>query len=122
VTDEIDELGVKEPGTRRIAVLGEMLELGGHAAKAHWDIGRKAGELQVDIVIAVGDVLAKQLALGAADAGVDAAIVHDNETATAFLEKILQPGDVVLIKGSRGGMRWRIAQALTGKPLTGILM
>jgi UDP-N-acetylmuramoyl-tripeptide--D-alanyl-D-alanine ligase len=75
----------------------------------------------VDIVIAVGGEMAKQVVLGASDAGVDSALVHDNETATKLLEKILQPGDVVLIKGSRGGMRWQIAQALTGQPITGIL-
>ncbi|GGX93989.1 glutamate ligase domain-containing protein [Streptomyces fructofermentans] len=116
-----DGIGEKEPGTRRIAVLGEMLELGDTAAQAHWDIGQETGRLGVDIVIAVGGVLAKQLALGAADAGVDTAIVGDNETATTLLEKLLQPGDVVIIKGSRGGMRWQIAQALTGQPITGIL-
>ncbi|WP_405592373.1 glutamate ligase domain-containing protein [Streptomyces sp. NBC_01092] len=108
-------------GTRRIAVLGEMLELGDEAAKAHWDVGRMASEYGVDFVIAVGGDMAKQLALGAADAGVDSAIVNDNETATALLEKLLQPDDVVLIKGSRGGMRWQIAQSLTGQQITGIL-
>lgn len=116
-----DDLGEKEPGTRRIAVLGEMLELGDEAPQAHWDIGQEAGRLGVDIVIAVGDAMAKQLALGAAHAGVQTAIVRDNDTAVQVLEKLLQPNDVVIIKGSRGGMRWQIAQALTGKPITGIL-
>lgn len=111
--------GTKE--TRRIAVLGEMLELGDTAAKAHWDVGRLAGEHDVDFVIAIGGEMAKQLALGAADAGVDSAIVKDNETATALLEKFMRPGDVVLVKGSRGGMRWQIAQALTGQEITGIM-
>ncbi|MFF8574003.1 glutamate ligase domain-containing protein [Streptomyces sp. NPDC015408] len=119
--EPVDDLGEKEPGTRRIAVLGEMLELGEEAPRAHWDIGQEAGRLGVDVVVAVGDVLAKQLALGAVDAGVDVAIVRDNETATALLEKLLQPGDVVIIKGSRGGMRWQIAQALTGQEITGII-
>nr|WP_086733311.1 UDP-N-acetylmuramoylalanyl-D-glutamate--2,6-diaminopimelate ligase [Streptomyces glaucescens] len=98
-----------------------MLELGDEAPKAHWDVGQEAGKLGVDFVIAVGQNMAKQLALGAADAGVDAAIVADNSTATELLSKMLQPGDVVIIKGSRGGMRWQIAQALTGQEITGIL-
>ncbi|MFJ4824978.1 glutamate ligase domain-containing protein [Streptomyces bacillaris] len=112
-----------EPGpkTRRIAVLGEMLELGDEAAKAHWDLGVSTAEYGVDFLIGVGDELAKQTTLGAAHAGVEAALVRDNETATALLEKILRPGDIVLVKGSRGGMRWQIAQALTGKEITGIL-
>jgi UDP-N-acetylmuramoyl-tripeptide--D-alanyl-D-alanine ligase len=122
VPEQTDEqLPEKEPGTRRIAVLGEMLELGDEAPKAHWDVGQEAGKLGVDFVIAVGQNMAKQLALGAADAGVDAAIVADNSTATELLSKMLQPGDVVIIKGSRGGMRWQIAQALTGQEITGIL-
>ncbi|MEV6022159.1 UDP-N-acetylmuramoylalanyl-D-glutamate--2,6-diaminopimelate ligase [Streptomyces sp. NPDC052036] len=108
-------------GGRRIAVLGEMFELGDEAAKAHWNVGWMAGENGADFVIAVGGGMAKQLALGAADAGGDAAIVSDNETATALLNKLVQPGDVVLIKGSRRGMRWQIAQALTGQEITGIL-
>ncbi|MET7441498.1 glutamate ligase domain-containing protein [Streptomyces sp. NPDC004082] len=118
-TDE--HLPDKAPGTRRIAVLGEMLELGDQAPSAHWGVGQEAGALGVDFVIAVGQDLAKQLALGAAAAGVDVAIVGDNQTATELLEKMLQPGDVVIIKGSRGGMRWQIAQALTGQQITGIL-
>ncbi|MFD7874470.1 glutamate ligase domain-containing protein [Streptomyces sp. NPDC059766] len=111
----------KEPGTRRFVVLGEMLELGEEGPKAHWELGQETGEHGIDFVIAVGQELAKQTALGAAHAGVDAAIVADNETATTMLNSMLQPGDVVLIKGSRGGMRWQIAQALTGQQITGIL-
>ncbi|WNE98373.1 UDP-N-acetylmuramoylalanyl-D-glutamate--2,6-diaminopimelate ligase [Streptomyces luomodiensis] len=122
MTEESDARTTENgPRTRRIAVLGEMYELGDEAAQAHWTIGQEAGRLGIDIVIAVGGAMAKQLALGAAQAGADTAIVSDNETATALLEKIVQPDDVVLIKGSRGGMRWQIAQALTGQKITGLL-
>jgi UDP-N-acetylmuramoyl-tripeptide--D-alanyl-D-alanine ligase len=78
-------------------VLGEMLELGDEAPSALWGIGQEAGALGVDFVIAAGQDLAKQLPLGAA--GVDAAIVGDNQTATELLDKMLRPGDVVIIKG-----------------------
>lgn len=108
-----------EAGGRRIAVLGEMLELGDDAVQAHRDIGRTAGELGVDLVVAVGGDLAKQLALSAGAAGVpDVAIVADNVTATAFVQSVLRPRDVVLVKGSRGGMRWQIAEGLAGQPIT----
>ncbi|MEU5485126.1 glutamate ligase domain-containing protein [Streptomyces mirabilis] len=120
MSDQVDTEALPVDG-RRIAVLGEMLELGDEAAKAHWDVGQMAGQNGADIVVAVGGEMAKQLALGAADAGVDVAIVRDNETATDLLKKLLQPGDVVIIKGSRGGMRWQIAQALTNQEITGIL-
>ncbi|MFD5689673.1 glutamate ligase domain-containing protein [Streptomyces rubiginosohelvolus] len=116
-----DQTAEPGPQTRRIAVLGEMLELGEEAAKAHWDLGVSTAEYDVDFLIGVGGELAKQTTLGAAHAGIDAALVRDNETATALLNKILQPGDIVLIKGSRGGMRWQIAQALTGQEITGII-
>lgn len=106
--------------TRRIAVLGEMLELGDSAVEGHRAIGREAGELGVDLVVAVGDALAKQLALAASEAGVpEVAICGDNATAAAYVKSLVQPGDVVLVKGSRGGMRWQIAQEILGQPVTG---
>ncbi|MEU3788516.1 hypothetical protein AB0F07_01760 [Streptomyces fructofermentans] len=88
MSDEV--IGEKEPGTRRIAVLGEMLELGDTAAHAHWDIGQETGRLGVDIVIAVGDVLAKQLALGAADAGVDTPSWARITTPPSHYETVIQ--------------------------------
>lgn len=108
-------------GGRRIAVLGEMLELGDEAVEAHREIGRFAAESGVDLVVAVGGDLAKQLALAAGAAGVpDIAFVGDNATAAAYLDSILKPSDVVLVKASRGGQLWQIAQALTGQPVTGL--
>ncbi|MYZ35713.1 MULTISPECIES: cyanophycin synthetase [unclassified Streptomyces] len=108
-------------GGRRIAVLGEMLELGDEAVEAHREMGRFAAERGVDLVIGVGGDLAKQLALTAGAAGVpDIALVGDNATAAAYLQSILRPGDVVLVKASRGGQLWQIAQALTGQPVTSL--
>ncbi|WP_202532767.1 cyanophycin synthetase [Streptomyces sp. SID3212] len=108
-------------GGRKIAVLGEMLELGDEAVEAHREIGRFAAESGVDLVIGVGGDLAKQLVLTAGAAGApDIALVGDNATAAAYLQSILRPGDVVLIKASRGGQLWQIAQALTGQPVTSL--
>ncbi|MEU4796798.1 UDP-N-acetylmuramoylalanyl-D-glutamate--2,6-diaminopimelate ligase [Streptomyces sp. NPDC023327] len=104
---------------RRIAVLGEMLELGEEAVEAHRSVGQFAAEVGVDLVLAIGGDLAKQLALAAGAAGVpDVAMVGDNKTAATFLHSILQPGDKVLVKASRGGQLWQIAQSLTGQPVT----
>ncbi|EST35074.1 hypothetical protein M878_07540 [Streptomyces roseochromogenus subsp. oscitans DS 12.976] len=44
----------------------------------------------------------------------------DNATAASYLGSVLRPGDVVLVKASRGGQLWQIAQALTGQPVTGL--
>ncbi len=108
-------------GGRRIAVLGEMLELGDEAVEAHREVGRMAAENGVDLVVAVGGHLAKQLALAAGAAGVpDVALVADNATAAAYVDSVLAPGDVVLVKASRGGMLWQVAQALSGQPVTGL--
>ncbi|MDX3746410.1 hypothetical protein [Streptomyces sp. AK08-02] len=72
--------------------------------------------------MAVGDTLAKQLALAAGAAGVPGiAMVGGNGTAAAYLASILRPGDVVLVKASRGGQLWQIAQSLTGQPVTGLI-
>lgn len=118
---EADGDTTEAAGGRRIAVLGEMLELGDEAVEAHREVGRMAAENGVDLIVAVGDTLAKQLALTAGAAGVpDIAMVGDNGTAAAYLASILRPGDVVLVKASRGGQLWQIAQALTGQPVTGL--
>jgi hypothetical protein len=109
------------PAGRIIAVLGEMAELGDASVEAHRQVGRMAAENGVDLLVAVGDTLAKQLALAAAAAGVpDVAIVGDNETAAAYVESVLRPGDKVLCKASRSGMLWQVAQALTGHRVTGL--
>ncbi|WP_411120638.1 glutamate ligase domain-containing protein [Streptomyces sp. x-19] len=117
---DVTDTAVKLEGGRTIAVLGEMLELGEEAVEAHRSVGRMAGEFGIDIVIGVGGDMVKQLVLYAGAAGVpEIAMVADNETAAAFLEKILRPGDKVLVKASRSGMLWQVAQRLTGQPVTG---
>jgi UDP-N-acetylmuramyl pentapeptide synthase len=96
-----------------------MAELGEQVVDGHREVGRMAAEYGIDVVVAVGDALAKQLALAAADAGVpEVAIVADNATAAQLVEKILLPGDIVLTKASRSGELWQVAQALTGQQLT----
>ncbi|WP_372407439.1 glutamate ligase domain-containing protein [Streptomyces luteireticuli] len=105
---------------RLIAVLGEMRELGDQAVDGHRKVGREAAEQGIDVVVAVGGALAKQLALAAGDAGVPkVAICPDNPTATAFVMSILRPGDRVLVKGANSDMRWQIAQGLAGQEITG---
>jgi UDP-N-acetylmuramyl pentapeptide synthase len=117
---ETTDSPAKPEGGRLIAVLGEMLELGDSAVEAHREIGRYAGEVGVDLVIGVGGDMVKQLVLYAGAAGVpEVALAADTMTAADLLEKILQPGDKVLVKASRSGMLWQVAQRLTGQPVTG---
>ena len=90
------------PG-RRVAVLGEMLELGGDAETGHAQVGRAAAAT-VDLLVVIGDAAAG-IADGALDAGLDATRilrVADRDAALEALRSRLRPGDVVLVKASRG--------------------
>ena len=90
--------------TRRIAVLGEMRELGSWSSRLHADTGVYAGKSGLDILIAVhGD--ARSMADSALSAGMARENVHfteDSETAGELLKHIAKPGDAILFKGSRG--------------------
>lgn len=110
------ELLARAPG-RRVAVLGEMYELGELSAEAHGDAGRQAGSA-CDILVAVGGEDADLLAAAAKQTGLREEHVHraqDSEEATTILRRILLPGDVVLIKGSRGVGLDRTVASLAGE-------
>ena len=100
---------------RRIAVLGDMLELGPTTAQLHAEVGAYVAEQGVDALIASGP-LARNLAQGARAAGM--ATVHeaaDAPAAAAELLAIVQPGDVVLVKASRGMRLERVVEALRAR-------
>ena len=99
------------PG-RRIAVLGEMRELGEAAAELHRRVGRAAATA-AHVLVAVGGELAA--AMAAAAAGIEVHRVADAPAAVALLRDALRPGDVVLVKGSRGVQLDRAVDALLGE-------
>jgi UDP-N-acetylmuramoyl-tripeptide--D-alanyl-D-alanine ligase len=89
---------------RKVAVLGEMYELGDFDQQAHGDVGRHAAAT-CDLLVAVGGDLARTMVTAACEAGLpSSAAVHveDAGAATAKLNHLLEEGDVVLVKGSRG--------------------
>jgi UDP-N-acetylmuramoyl-tripeptide--D-alanyl-D-alanine ligase len=86
----IANLAERAGARRRVAVLGEMAELGPGAPAFHREVGRQAAELGVE-VIAVGPL--------ARDYG--GRYVADAQEAAAIVAEVLGPGDVVLVKGSR---------------------
>ena len=91
-------------GTRRILVAGEMLELGDHAQSLHAQCGKAAAEAGIDLILGVRGN-AQYLVAAATDAaipGVEALFLPDAESAGQWLKENLIPGDLVLIKGSRG--------------------
>lgn len=87
---------------RRIAVLGDMGELGDYADACHRGVGQAAAEAHLDKLVCVGE-LAALIAEGAADAGMDPARIVGARTVADVLEELdgrLEPGDAVLVKAS----------------------
>lgn len=101
----LEIVGAATGSARKIAVLGEMLELGPHADALHRESGRAAYTAGLDCLVAVGGPAAKQLSDGAVAAGMDARnVVHVPDRARAIEDVLtrVRPGDLVLVKGSRG--------------------
>ena len=101
----IDVLRTTRTAGRRVAVLGEMLELGDGAIGLHETVGRAAAAGRVDLLIAVGGAPARALADAAIVAGLVRSNVHYFETsdeAAASAASLVRAGDLVLVKGSRG--------------------
>lgn len=105
---------LSELGGRKIAVLGDMLELGGYAVEGHRRVGRRAIEV-ASILITVGELgrLIGQEALGCGMPAERVIEVADADAAVVCLQGLLQEKDMVLIKGSRGMAMERIVEALT---------
>jgi len=102
---------------RRILVAGEMLELGEAAPALHYECGSLAARSGVDVVVAIQGA-AREIARGAAAAGLPQAQAHffpDVETAIEFIAKLVQPGDLLLVKGSRGVRLERVVLALKSR-------
>ena len=109
--------GIKD--ARRIAVLGDMKELGESAEKAHYDVGRLAGAGGLACLILVGEQ-ARHMAYGAAEAGMDEKKIiqaSSPEDAGAKLAERLSPGDCVLVKGSRSMKMERVVEFLKSRKL-----
>ena len=98
----------EHPKARAIAVLGDMLELGPGSVDAHAALGELAADLGFNEVIAVGD-FASDIVAGTASNVVDARVADRDSIAGGIS---LSPGDVVLIKGSRGIGLEKVAEAL----------
>ena len=101
---------------RRVAVLGEMFELGSAAAAAHRDIGRLAAS-RCDLLLTVGHDMSNKVLEEAVAAGLPLRNAHradDSAAAAAALKGLLEPGDTILVKGSRGVGLDRVVSALSG--------
>lgn len=91
-------------GGRKIAVLGDILELGDYSETGHTDVGKTVAEKGIDILITVGS-LSRYIGQGAHKSGMDAQSIKHfscNKDVTEYLETILSQEDTILVKGSRG--------------------
>ncbi|MFD2092242.1 UDP-N-acetylmuramoyl-tripeptide--D-alanyl-D-alanine ligase [Blastococcus deserti] len=104
-------------GSRRIAVLGAMAELGPDAPAEHERLGRDAAAAGVDLIVAVGPDavgIAEGAVAAGRRAGEESVHVPDRAAARELLAEVLRPGDVVLVKASRSyGLELLAADLLT---------
>ena len=90
----------KMTGNKKIAVLGDMLELGEYAKELHEKVGEAVVENNIDILITVGD-LAKNISKKAKELGMEKIFSFDNiEDAANKIEELQEMGDVILLKAS----------------------
>jgi UDP-N-acetylmuramoyl-tripeptide--D-alanyl-D-alanine ligase len=104
---------------RKVAVLGDMLELGKYSTSQHEEIGEKIPEV-ADIMFTVG-VRARGFASGAMSAGLSEEKVFqydDGARAGRELQNFIQPGDLILIKGSEGMRMEKIVEEIMSEPET----
>jgi len=97
---------------RRVAVLGDMAELGAQSEQAHEEVGRRAAEMGVGQLFAVGK-MASVTARGARQAGLNRVMEFSEvDTAAVAVKSFLKEGDLVLLKASRAARLERIAELL----------
>jgi UDP-N-acetylmuramoyl-tripeptide--D-alanyl-D-alanine ligase len=96
---------------RRVAILGDMAELGRTGPQYHREVGEAAAELGVDELLAVG-----QLSRGYLEGGVSGRWVANVHDALRQVDELVRPGDAVLVKASRAVGLEAVAEALTKIP------
>jgi UDP-N-acetylmuramoyl-tripeptide--D-alanyl-D-alanine ligase len=105
------------PAERKIAVLGDMLEIGKYAIEAHESIGDEVSRA-ADVLVTVGE-RAKFIASTARDAGMPKENIFSFDTAeeaVAPLERMMRKGDLVLLKGSHAMNLGEVVRAITAEP------
>jgi UDP-N-acetylmuramoyl-tripeptide--D-alanyl-D-alanine ligase len=112
----LQTLGEFQTKGRRIAILGDMAELGDAAGSAHREIGTLAGELGIDHVLAIGRQSIWTADCARAAGAGDAAAFVDFNTALQAIVHLVQPEDVVLVKASRSSKLERVVDALRKAP------
>lgn len=100
-------------GAQLVLVIGEMRELGAQSQSAHADVGARLGATGAKLLVALGGD-ARHMVEPARRAGLTTAFADDAPEALALVRRRLEPGDVVLVKASRGVRAERVVEGLTG--------
>ena len=99
--------------TRKVAVLGDIFELGEHAETAHFELGKSVGESCADMLITAGEN-ARLIAEGAKACGMDNIASFDTtEELCSNILNLIQSGDCVLIKASHGMKFSEVTEKIT---------
>jgi UDP-N-acetylmuramoyl-tripeptide--D-alanyl-D-alanine ligase len=99
---------------RRLAVLGDMGELGTEAEPAHREVGRRAAELKLDALYAVGRMAGVTAAAARAGGLAEVRVFAEAQGAGEQLRRELRAGDLVLLKASRAARLERVGEYLRG--------
>jgi len=106
-------------GAQRIAVVGDMLELGRYSEQAHKDVGKHVATLPIDLFVTVGEH-ARDAARAALEQGMAQTQVYtyaNSVDAGRFLQERMKRGDAILVKGSQGIRTEKIVKELMAEPL-----
>jgi UDP-N-acetylmuramoyl-tripeptide--D-alanyl-D-alanine ligase len=108
----LDDLAAQPAPGRRVAVLGDMLELGPEERELHREVGAHAGSLGIDVLVTVGP-LAREMG---PKFGGEVVTTADAEEAARVTRDLVRPGDLVLVKASRGIALEAVTRALIDDP------
>ena len=108
------EVLMEYKGTRKIAVLGDMLELGKYSVRDHENIGKMIDKSNLDMFVVVGE---KALDIKKASVKTKSFWLETSNEAVSIIDIIkLKQGDIILVKGSQGARMERIVKALMKNP------
>ncbi len=108
----LESLRTASPRGRRVLVSGDMLELGDYGRPAHARLGRQAAASGIDLFVAVGPLSARAADAARAAGAPEVRHFPDSEEAASYVASAVRPGDLVLVKGSRGMKMERVVRAL----------
>lgn len=107
------------PGKRKIAVLGSMFELGAESGALHGEVGAAAARYGIDRLLAMGPDAGHMVSAARAGGIAEAEVFESHEAIVETLRAHVAPGDVILIKGSRGMKMESVIRLLSATPAPG---